>query len=249
MGAVGPLFPWSWKTASESECKGLHGRPDYMAAAHVFDHILKNVTPVFDKCTEDGVKFRIYRSGSLEVRTTQEPSGAEIVGMVLSCHAPIVSMEGKQVRSVQENERVVKVTEYVKNTWTCYFVVLRTEAGNVVVTELLENGAMTWEENPEDLDYRTSLSKSLRSVDCAMGVTLRDVKRNQCKTKLVLSRHGVSQSKCKHYARSTYNLACGKEHREPQPASTGADGSSQGEKVQRLMASAMRPKMRPHMRA
>merc|ERR1719401_3212157 len=74
----GQLFPSSWKNYIEVDRKStgptqedlLQERLDYKAEAHMFDHVLQSVVPVFDKCTEEGVRFRAYKVGSLEVRTT-----------------------------------------------------------------------------------------------------------------------------------------------------------------------------------
>ena len=62
---------WSpvWKAAaSGAEC---------VAQAHVFDDVMRSAAPAFDMRTEDGMRFRIYRLGSLEVRTTREPGGGK----------------------------------------------------------------------------------------------------------------------------------------------------------------------------
>ena len=42
--------------------------------------VLPVAAPEFNKATEDGVVFRIYRIGSLEVRTIQEPGSSEPLG-------------------------------------------------------------------------------------------------------------------------------------------------------------------------
>ena len=40
--------------------------------------ILRAGKPVFDKHTEDGIRFRIYRRGALEVRTLQAADAEDI---------------------------------------------------------------------------------------------------------------------------------------------------------------------------
>merc|ERR1712217_730526 len=79
---AGPLFPASWTSDSrvaqwtDSEASQshrdrstLHERSDYAEEAK---QVLKSTAPLFHKKTEDGMSFRIYRMGSVEVRTTQE---------------------------------------------------------------------------------------------------------------------------------------------------------------------------------
>merc|ERR1712032_1659245 len=85
----GPLFPSSWKDYIEIErikaAAGppledtLHERPDYKAEAHMFEHVLKSAIPVFDQTSEDGIKWRVYKVGSIEVRSTQHIEEEEVV--------------------------------------------------------------------------------------------------------------------------------------------------------------------------
>jgi len=170
----GGLFPFSWKKTLEiarGEAKASHSlrpRPDYKAQARMFEHVLKSAVPAFDKSTEDGLRFRVYRFGSLEVRTTQEHGGEELVGAVFA------RAEGGAGRpkAAEPEEKVVKVTEYVEmldaqaNERHSY-VVLGTEAGGSVLTEKLPDGTVRWEEAPKDLEDRNSLAKVVRSADVA----------------------------------------------------------------------------------
>merc|ERR1712032_847429 len=91
----GPLYPSSWKnyielerrmSSSPDKCM-LHERPEYMAQQDVFKDIIQSASPAFDKTSEDGMRFRVYKVGSLEVRTTQELNGKETVGAVFSNNA------------------------------------------------------------------------------------------------------------------------------------------------------------------
>merc|ERR1719210_3276305 len=72
------LFPLSWMPSidiqggsSPKKQRELHVRPDCHARV---EQMLKLATlvPMFDKSMEDGTKFRIYQTGSLEARTVQE---------------------------------------------------------------------------------------------------------------------------------------------------------------------------------
>ena len=49
------------------------GQVDATFQQALLEEVLPTAAPEFHKATEDGVVFRIYRLGSLEVRTTQDP--------------------------------------------------------------------------------------------------------------------------------------------------------------------------------
>merc|ERR1740117_2379939 len=145
----------------------------------MIEHALKTATPMFDKSIEDGIKFRIYKIGSLEIRTTQKPSGEEIIGAVFSIKVPTEACQ-QQDRSAIEREQVLKATEYVERAPTCsghqFYVVLETEQGNVIVSAGLEDGTMVFQENPKDLEDRNSLAKVIRSADCSnASITVKDM--------------------------------------------------------------------------
>jgi hypothetical protein len=84
----GSLFPLSWKptfeVAAESKREGaLVLCPEYLTQESTLKQLLKDSVPIFDKSTEEGMRFRIYKAGSLEVRTTQDFEGSEVLGAVL----------------------------------------------------------------------------------------------------------------------------------------------------------------------
>jgi len=185
----GPLFPSSWKKYIEieraqitRECS-LHERPDYKAKAHMFDHVLRSAIPVFDESTEEGNRFRVYKVGSIEVRTTQEPNAKEIVGAVFSKRPSTqTSMEAKQSCTVKDSHELTKVTVFVEKdprlpSYYRYYLSFETEDGNAIVTEMLLDGSVAWRENPADLEDRNSLAKAFHSKDCrGKGVTVEDMK-------------------------------------------------------------------------
>merc|ERR1740121_1030956 len=116
----GPLFPSSWQDLIEIErAQGpgkapvppqhatLHKHSDSKGQTHMFDHFLKSATPEFDRSTEDGIIFRVYRVGNLEVRTTREPNADEIVGEVFSTRAAKqASMQGNHNRKIEDHEEL-----------------------------------------------------------------------------------------------------------------------------------------------
>jgi len=191
---AGLLFPQSWKSFLEikrsentlsSAPESLHERSDAVCLRRAMQ-IIKEMKPMFDKCTEDGMRFRIYRVGSVEVRTTQEHNADEVVGVVYSIR-PEAEGRLKPKGSIRGSERVVKVTEYVERTGEqsstdcSYYVVLETENGSVIVTEKIASNMATWEENSIDVDDRNSLAKVIRSGETKAGITVQDVKSERQK--------------------------------------------------------------------
>jgi hypothetical protein len=187
---VGPLFPRSWRSsidlarAPETASASLFPRTNFKAEVVALREIIKTSSPAFHKSTEDGVEFRVYRVGSLEVRTTSENGGLEIIVAVFSTSdTPQFGEESKQGRMVQDTDKVVKVTEYVeragKQGQRRYFAVLLIEGGGAVVTEQLEDGQVIFDANPADLECRISLAKALRSTNSrAAQITAADMKKH-----------------------------------------------------------------------
>jgi len=109
----GPLFPSTWKSSIEitggQVPEKLPAEQSHYVASESDEHpegrpgmasikaMLQNTMPVFDRSTEEGLRFRIYRLRNIEARTLQEPLEEEVVGMVCSTQesAPS-SVEGKQ---------------------------------------------------------------------------------------------------------------------------------------------------------
>jgi hypothetical protein len=88
--APGSLFPSSWQAsfqlAQEKKGAALKSRPEFLSAQAPLREALREAgEPCFDKCTEEGSRFRIYRVGGLELRTISETRDAEeAVGAVFS---------------------------------------------------------------------------------------------------------------------------------------------------------------------
>lgn len=213
----GPLFPASWATHIGIEAKrrdrsvgrkGLEPLPHFRAQEDIILPVLAATQPVFDRRAEDGLRFRIYRVGSLEFRTTQEHDGAEITVEAFSS-----ADTGTQspLGSVSDYDPVAKGVMYVEHSREGlqspstglapprhYFVVLETHSKNMVLTEKLSSGIVRWEENPADLKFRTSLAKVVRSEVAPPGHGIGDMKvyKESC-----FSEAGASSSKRKRYAR------------------------------------------------
>merc|ERR1719361_324115 len=165
---AGPLFPLSWTSNMEiyhdsKSRQQLHLRQD-LAQAHTLEDALESLAPEFDKVTEDGSRFSIYRIGSLEVRTITEPDCEPVIGSVFSVHAP-----SERKAAIPEQEEIVKAIEHVERVGLGFqvFVTLETDKHNILVVEELEDGTLQFDENPSNLDDRTSLAKVLRTADCS----------------------------------------------------------------------------------
>jgi len=235
---AGPLFPSSWtKSVGEgavpATARPLWARPDCKAAAQAFEHALKSVTPEFDKSTEDGTAYRIYRLGSIEVRTSQEYGGQEVIGAVFSL-VPGAS----DTHQVQDTDRIIRVTEYVEQTrahgccaprvdWESTlravelsggspfhsFIVLRTEADGIIVTERLPCGTVAWRENPRDFEDRCSFARMVRNAKVGgdaggCGVTLGEVRKRGVADK-DLSVAATRDALGKHYAQDLFCFVAG----------------------------------------
>jgi hypothetical protein len=221
----GPLFPISWAPSLEvagtqaehplSQGGSLLASTDYHGEA---EEIVRSATALFHKKTEEGSSFRIYRVGSLEVRTVQDHDGEETIGAVFTVKAVANFTEKGASRCARPNERILKATEYVHKRHAGnsqdsdsedlhYYVVFETECGNTIVSEQLSDGAVRWEENVKELEVRNGLAKVIRFSDCSMGVTVQQMKMycgqvlQRCQQ--LPSKHG------KAYATSSFAVAVG----------------------------------------
>jgi hypothetical protein len=205
----GPLFPYSWAAThgiskARVSSQALQLCSDF--TEDMFD--LKVTTPEFEKTTEDGLRFRMYKFGSLDVRTVQEHDGKEVIGAVFSSRSSPASRAGKRA---QEQEKIVKVSEYVEVDAAHYrsYIVVETEQGNSIVTEKFADGAVAWDENPEALENRNALAKFIRSWDQSKKgkVTVGEMQAFMSQCEGVET--GTSHSARKQYAQGAFNCARG----------------------------------------
>jgi len=221
---AGPLFPASWtstfqgQAASGNAQGGMLQVHDYRTEEAALVGAIRNATPAFDRFAEDGTRYRIYRFGSLEVRTVQEHDGEEEIGVVFSVRSSMTAWGGKWNRSAKDTERIVKATEYVEAKLDGrhghrLYVVLETEEGHSIVTEKLPDGMATWQENPQDLENRNSLAKVIRTRDSVTnGVSVGELKGYQMKETRSFGVETASPEKCVRYAQIVYSHAVGKTH-------------------------------------
>mmetsp|Transcript_107454 Transcript_107454/g.269540 ORF Transcript_107454/g.269540 Transcript_107454/m.269540 type:complete len:876 (+) Transcript_107454:103-2730(+) len=217
MDAAGPLFPSSWTASFEIEQQSeklakrteiLQPCLDVEAEADLLQEALQSATAMFDKRAEDGMRFRVYKIGSLQVRTTQEHGGDEIIGMVFSTCVPSQAVPfGRQAQSIKDHERIVKATEYVEHAeggarFQSY-VVLQTEEGDSIVVDK----AVPWAENPSSLHDRNSLAKVIRSRECrSSDVTVGMIKGTHVQELMM-------ESSSTRYAQAVYCHAVGEAER------------------------------------
>lgn len=194
----GPLFPAAWvpplclaqDDQKDNVPKRERPRRPLGGELPKLERALQDgATATFDKCAEDGVRFRIYQLGGTEVRTVQEHAGQEVIGAVVEVSHQSEAVHSSPVVAVRESEYVVKVTEYVEAApcsteaqpvlpWR-YFVTLETEAGNSVVVEKFKDGREVWEEGSSRLTERRATAKVVGCADCRTAeVTLRDALRS-----------------------------------------------------------------------
>jgi len=233
------LFPASWSASlEEARRRGpsvLLEERAYTAEPLLVSR-LKSAQPVFDNSTEDGTRFRIYELGGLEVRTTHEVDGNEEVGVVFSVgrtsHLAAGSLQCTN-DPMKRYGKIMKVTEYVEaysndvnaseyqkngeqlrqesSRGRQHFIVVEVDLGHQIITELLSDGTVTWQENAANIEARIIPAKALRSSNSRIGVVLEDFKNfRSTLVKNGNSSKDFSGSARKHYARAAYNTACGK---------------------------------------
>merc|ERR1711972_527449 len=186
------------------------GRPDYLSEGN---RLVRSAMPMFDKTTEDGTHFRVYRVGTLEIRTTQAHDGEEVTGAVFS-RAPMAAATTTPdaSRTIARTDKVVKALEYVEHAGPAcmarrerqYYVVMQTEDGAAIVTEKLLDGKAIWVENPEGLEARNSLARVVRAANLtSKQVTVADMKHYQI-DELARNNGCAKRSECKTYADSIF---------------------------------------------
>jgi len=217
--SCGALFPATWAPSlrvapgkARASLPGaaatgpLYARPDYEDEAA---KLLANTAPAFDRCTEDGMRFRIYKVGSVEIRSTQPHRGEEAVGAAFSTEAPAEAPEPDAAWStVARTDRIAKAVEYVESSpdgaaGARYYVVLTTEQGDSILTERLADGTVSWEENPAHLEIRSSLAKVVRTTQwTGEKVAVQDMKRHRA-DEADSTGSSASQTDRKNYAHRT----------------------------------------------
>eukprot|EP00437_Effrenium_voratum_P004103 CAMPEP_0181423022 /NCGR_PEP_ID=MMETSP1110-20121109/13915_1 /TAXON_ID=174948 /ORGANISM="Symbiodinium sp., Strain CCMP421" /LENGTH=947 /DNA_ID=CAMNT_0023546137 /DNA_START=96 /DNA_END=2939 /DNA_ORIENTATION=- len=218
----GPEFPRSWTPSFQVEMDGrvaetaptkfgLHKlEVDEELKNTLLSEVLPSASPEFKKTTEDGFTFCIYKIGSLEVRTVREREGEESICVIFSSGS--ASWETKSVKpsEVLEKERVSKCKIYVEaaEDVSChYYVVLETQNGTAVVTDVSKSGTVSWLPNPRSLEDRNSLAKLLFQSDAKDNMSIRDVKLMSEEVSLP---PGASMHHRKQYAKAIFKSVTGR---------------------------------------
>ncbi|CAJ1395203.1 unnamed protein product [Effrenium voratum] len=226
VGNAGQDFPRNWTSRFQIEKDGHSTKPGLTTnaglnkveledafAVKLVKEVLPNAAPDFQKSTEDGAVFRIYRIGSLEIRTTQEKFGPEKVGVVYSGCTPTWNMASAAV-DLPEREKLQEIKIFLEAAEEAsdkqpyhFYVVCHTVKKNIIVTERLANGSTTFVVNPKNLEDRNSLAKHMFKADCLETSTLKDLKIMQVNMNRT---EAVSLSARKQYVKSVFNKVTGK---------------------------------------
>lgn len=229
VGNAGHDFPRSWTSRFQIEKDGLAPKTeasnktglvkveiDKAYSASLVRDVLPTAAPEFQEKTEDGTCFRIYKIGSLEIRTTQERFAEEQIGVVYSSRAPTWNLAATS-QELSEREKVVECKVFLeaaegdvvgKQPHHLYMVCI-TANKNVIVTEKLANGSTIFLVNPKSLEDRNSLAKQLFKSDCVEQATVKDVKTQQTNFNKTFE-EGVSLSVRKQYVKSVFKQLTGK---------------------------------------
>jgi len=104
--------------------------------------------------------------------------------------------------------------EKARHARVCSYIVLETDAGNRIVTELLRcHRAVAWSENPDDLDARNATARVFRSKACDdADLSVSDIKYHYVEmvkgTGLDCgSGRSATVVDCMRYAQTIYDLA------------------------------------------
>lgn len=229
VGNAGHDFPRSWTSRFQIEKDGLAPKTeasnktglvkveiDKAYSASLVRDVLPTAAPEFQEKTEDGTCFRIYKIGSLEIRTTQERFAEEQIGVVYSSRAPTWNLAATS-QELSEREKVVECKVFLeaaegdvvgKQPHHLYMVCI-TANKNVIVTEKLANGSTIFLVNPKSLEDRNSLAKQLFKSDCVEQATVKDVKTQQTNFNKTFE-EGVTLSVRKQYVKSVFKQLTGK---------------------------------------
>jgi hypothetical protein len=213
------IFPSFWTGTIEVSDKDSQGRQQKVSHRNGFlqpftgeQLSLKDLEAcscVFEKATENGTRFRIYRGSDFEARTIQEYGKQEVVGATFSLQTSgHTCATGPAIRA---GEALVQATVYVEGAGAGgsgpgYFVVMETKQGSTITTEKLDCGEVTWSENPADLKLRRSFAKVLYSEAISdSGLTVGTMKEHR--ETLLRDAGGSSEAKRRHYAVNICELA------------------------------------------
>jgi len=214
--AAGPLFPPTWTSsvalAADQELDGSQLERCLFEDEEQLEVIKVAAELSFDRNTEDGLRFRIYRHDSGEVRTTTGPDGKEVVRAAFSLGSP-------DPCTILGREPIAKVTHYVcvdkrstaNKPIPRYYLLLELCSGMAIVTEKLANGTVVWEELPPNLARRLAGSKVMRSVLCGPAVTVSDIRQYATAQSSAVA---ASDSEQRKYAEGILELA-GEARRRP----------------------------------
>ena len=133
------------------------------------------------------------------MRTIQEAEGPEAVCVVFSsCTASWDQKPSSVSKEALGKELVAKCKIFVESleheVWLLgllmivgqvgldernYYCVLGTKQGSCIVTEVLDDGSVSWVQNPNNLEDRNSLAKLLFQAESKNEVTLNEIQQSR----------------------------------------------------------------------
>merc|ERR1712217_519835 len=191
---------------------GLLPRPDLRAEEQTLRDILSSAAPAFDKRTEDGTQFLIYKLGSLEVRATRDLSGELSVGTVYDISGIMQAKAAAGRPVAKDSEKIVKATEFVERapSGDChYYLTLDTEDNHSILIEKLQDGTVVWMESPVDLKMRSARARMTRTADCSDSIVTVSMMRSIHEQDLSRAKPIASVSESKRYVQAAYHSASG----------------------------------------
>mmetsp|Transcript_139278 Transcript_139278/g.445255 ORF Transcript_139278/g.445255 Transcript_139278/m.445255 type:complete len:1059 (-) Transcript_139278:66-3242(-) len=228
--SAGPVFPSSWTSSVEgqkaasgdaaTDARQLLRAQGADEAVPSLDRVMRASAPSFDRRTEEGCRFRIYRVGGYEVRTTQ-PHGCKETTDVVFCRQAVKHVsEATSESSCLLDERIVKVLEYVEAVdalaGQCalrsaishqFYIVAQTESGVTIVVEPTKEGALLWTESPSGLEARSLIAKVTRAAECRdLHISVTDIKQYHDEATCGQSGDGGRPEAWRRYARGLFEL-------------------------------------------
>merc|ERR1740139_220578 len=219
------IFPSSWKPTVElskawrNEKQSLKPRTELQGQTAMLTELIADAEPTFNKFTEDGLRWLIYRFGALEIRAIQEPGRNLEIGAVFSTIGTgNDKFSNISSQDVKHSEKIASVKMCIeKAPGTCklqsqYFVVATTETGKRVLVEKRGDGTLNWVDEPKNVDDRIAVAKMVEyHSTCTRGATIAHMRlhfsKDQAETENTVA--VKSSSKSKRLAYAVYSAATG----------------------------------------
>lgn len=236
-GQHSPPFPYMWRSkygvaVDESVPRAIgevvKGRPlKKVANSKASVDMLKEMKLIFEGMTEDGTHFRIYQNSTMEVRTIQEHDQSETIAVVFMIVRPIPLTDDG---TLSGKESVIQVTLCVgaggdgpqsglempeqedseampHYRFFCLAETKGVRGNHRIITEMLSDGTVTWEEDPPDIEHRRSRAGVMNSL-CCKNTSIQKLREYR---KEYVGKYSpfATASACKQYAQGAFQRAAG----------------------------------------